>query len=80
VLFVEGDDPPRVHQALAAVLDGCLDRIRRIQKEARSTGVKGRPRWPVLVLRTPKGWTGPDVVDGVQVEGTFRATRSRSPE
>jgi xylulose-5-phosphate/fructose-6-phosphate phosphoketolase len=73
VLFVEGDDPPRVHQALAAALDGCLDRIRRIQKEARATGVKGRPRWPALVLRTPKGWTGPDVVDGIQVEGTFRA-------
>ena len=73
VLFVEGDDPPRVHQALAAALDGCLERIRRIQNEARSSGVKGRPRWPALVLRTPKGWTGPDVVDGIQVEGTFRA-------
>ena len=73
VLFVEGDDPPRVHQALAAALDGCLERIRRIQSSARSSGVKDRPRWPALVLRTPKGWTGPDVVDGVQVEGTFRA-------
>ncbi len=73
VLFVEGDDPPRVHQALAAALDGCLERIRRIQSTARSAGVKERPRWPVLVLRTPKGWTGPDVVDGVQVQGTFRA-------
>jgi len=73
VLFVEGDDPPRVHQALAAALEGCLERIRRIQQSARSTGVKGRPRWPVLVLRTPKGWTGPDVVDGTQVQGTFRA-------
>ncbi|HUM11116.1 MAG TPA: phosphoketolase family protein [Myxococcaceae bacterium] len=73
VLFVEGDDPPRVHQALAATLDGCLQRIRRIQKEARSAGVKERPRWPALVLRTPKGWTGPGVVDGVQVGGTFRA-------
>ena len=73
VLFVEGNDPPRVHQALAAALDGCLERIRRIQKEARSGGVKDRPRWPALVLRTPKGWTGPDVVDGVQVQGTFRS-------
>ena len=72
-LFVEGNDPPRVHQALAAALDGCLERVRRIQKEARTSGVKGRPRWPALVLRTPKGWTGPDVVDGVQVQGTFRA-------
>ena len=78
VLFVEGDDPPRVHQALAAALDGCLERIRRIQNEARSSGVKGRPRWPALVLRTPKGWTGPDVVDGIQVEGTFRAHQVRS--
>ena len=73
VLFVEGDDPPRVHQALAAALDGCLERIRRIQQTARRSGVKERPRWPALVLRTPKGWTGPDVVDGVQVQGTFRA-------
>src|SRR5499427_8639049 len=73
VLFVEGNDPPRVHQAVAAALDGCLERIRRIQQTARRSGVKERPRWPVLVLRTPKGWTGPDVVDGVQIQGTFRA-------
>jgi len=73
VLFVEGDQPATVHQALAAALDGCLERIRGIQKTARTSGVQGRPRWPLLVLRTPKGWTGPDVVDGVQVGGTFRA-------
>ena len=73
VLFVEGDDPPRVHQALAAALDGCLERFAAIQTDARAAGAKGRPRWPALVLRTPKGWTGPDVVDGVQVQGTFRA-------
>jgi xylulose-5-phosphate/fructose-6-phosphate phosphoketolase len=73
VHFVEGDEPDRVHQALAGALQTCLDRIREIQRTARAEGVKGRPRWPVLVLRTPKGWTGPDVVDGVQVQGTFRA-------
>ncbi len=73
VHFVEGDQPERVHQALAGTLQGCLERIREIQRAARTDGVKGRPRWPALVLRTPKGWTGPDVVDGEQVQGTFRA-------
>jgi len=73
VLFVEGDDPAQVHLALASALEGCLQRIRAIQTEARNGGVRGRPRWPVLVLRTPKGWTGPREVDGKQVEGTFRA-------
>ena len=71
--FVEGDDPLRVHQALAATLDSCYARIREIQTTARRRGVHGRPRWPALVLRTPKGWTGPKVVDGQPVEGTFRA-------
>ena len=72
--FVSGDDPPRVHELLAAALEGCLETIRRIQREARVQGsVSRRPRWPVLVLRTPKGWTGPREVDGVRIEGTFRA-------
>ncbi|HTB60384.1 MAG TPA: phosphoketolase family protein, partial [Polyangia bacterium] len=72
--FVSGDQPAEVHQALAAALDGCLDAIAGIQGEARAAGkVAGRPRWPVLVLRTPKGWTGPKEVDGVPIEGTFRA-------
>ncbi len=71
--FVEGDDPPRVHQALAAALDACYARIRAIQGEARQQGFRGRPRWPALVLRTPKGWTGPEEVNGQPVEGTFRA-------
>jgi xylulose-5-phosphate/fructose-6-phosphate phosphoketolase len=72
--FVSGDQPAEVHQALAAALDGCLTTIARIQTEARAAGkVASRPRWPVLVLRTPKGWTGPKEVDGVKVEGTFRA-------
>jgi xylulose-5-phosphate/fructose-6-phosphate phosphoketolase len=71
--FVEGDDPVLVHQSFAATLDRCYDRIRAIQQEAREHGVTGRPRWPAIVLRTPKGWTGPKVVDGHPVEGTFRA-------
>jgi len=73
VLFVEGDEPSTVHGLFAAALETCYARIRDIQREARRRGVAGRPRWPALVLRTPKGWTGPKVVDGVQIEGTFRA-------
>jgi xylulose-5-phosphate/fructose-6-phosphate phosphoketolase len=71
--FVEGDDPEQVHQALAETLDRCYDRIRAIQAEAREHGVFERPRWPAIVLRTPKGWTGPKVVDGQPTEGTFRS-------
>ncbi len=73
VFFLEGDDPLRLHQEFAATLDTCYARIRAIQQEARQHGVSGRPRWPAIVLRTPKGWTGPKVVDGQPVEGTFRA-------
>jgi xylulose-5-phosphate/fructose-6-phosphate phosphoketolase len=73
VSFVEGDDPERVHQSLAATLDRCYERIRAIQSEARDYGVSERPRWPAIVLRTPKGWTGPKVVDGQPAEGTFRS-------
>lgn len=74
VHFVAGDDPRLVHEAFAATLDQCLDTIARIQQVARAAGqVSDRPRWPVIVLRTPKGWTGPREVDGVQVEGTFRS-------
>ncbi|MGH2388126.1 MAG: phosphoketolase family protein, partial [Chloroflexota bacterium] len=73
VHFVEVDDPRRAHQLFAAALDTCYARIRAIQAEARAHGVSGRPRWPAIVLRTPKGWTGPKVVDGLPVEGTFRA-------
>jgi xylulose-5-phosphate/fructose-6-phosphate phosphoketolase len=71
--FVEGDDPETVHQLLAGTLDRTVERIRDIQTEARSRGFSVRPRWPMIVLKTPKGWTGPKEVDGVQVEGTFRA-------
>jgi xylulose-5-phosphate/fructose-6-phosphate phosphoketolase len=72
--FVEGTDPRTVHRAFAAALDACLDDIARIQHEARAGGRPfQRPRWPALVLRTPKGWTGPVEVDGIPIEGTFRA-------
>ena len=70
---VEGDDPPRMHQLMAATLDRTIAEIQRIQSDARSAGFKARPRWPMIVLRTPKGWTGPKIVDGEPVEGTFRA-------
>ena len=73
--FVSGDDPGDVHQQLAATLDEVLDVIATIQHEARANvGRKAaRPTWPMIVLRTPKGWTGPKEVDGVKIEGTFRA-------
>ncbi|MFC8298751.1 phosphoketolase [Micromonospora orduensis] len=70
---VAGDDPAEVHRTLAATMDRALDEIAAIQSRARSGGVVERPRWPMIVLRTPKGWTGPGEVDGKQVEGTYRA-------
>ncbi|MFD7863155.1 phosphoketolase [Streptomyces sp. NPDC059783] len=72
-LYVEGDDPVTVHRAMAGAMDTAYDRIREIQRAAREGGTTERPRWPVIVLRTPKGWTGPAEVDGVPVEGTWRA-------
>ncbi len=71
--LVAGDDPGAVHQAMAGTVDHCLDRIREIQQAARDRGDEGYTAWPMIVLRTPKGWTCPPVVDGQQVEGTFRA-------
>ncbi|MDP9034425.1 MAG: phosphoketolase family protein [Myxococcota bacterium] len=72
--FVTGDNPMLVHEAFAAALEGCFDTIRQIQRDARRKGsVSERPRWPAIVLRTPKGWTGPKEIDGVPIEGTFRA-------
>jgi xylulose-5-phosphate/fructose-6-phosphate phosphoketolase len=73
--FVEGDDPDQVHPSMAEALDAAHDRIRSLQADARGgSSVTGAlPRWPALVLRTPKGWTGPHSVDGVQVEGTHRS-------
>jgi xylulose-5-phosphate/fructose-6-phosphate phosphoketolase len=73
VHLVEGNDPPAVHSELASTLDHCFDAIRQIQDGARAHGFGARPRWPAIVLRTPKGWTGPKIVDGLPVEGTFRA-------
>src|SRR5437667_3282944 len=73
--FVEGDEPATMHQALAATLDTVVDEIGRIQHAARTRGFdwRQRPRWPMIVLRTPKGWTGPREVDGKLVEGTWRS-------
>ncbi len=73
VRFVSGDDPAAVFQDFAATLDWAYDTIEAIQTDARTRGFQGQPRWPAIVLRTPKGWTGPDVVDGIPVSGTFRA-------
>ncbi|HKE38918.1 MAG TPA: phosphoketolase family protein [Casimicrobiaceae bacterium] len=71
--IVEGDDPMPVHRTMAATLDTIVADIQRIQREARQHGFKERPRWPMLILRTPKGWTGPKTVDGKAIEGTYRA-------
>jgi xylulose-5-phosphate/fructose-6-phosphate phosphoketolase len=72
-LFVEGHEPEAMHRKMAETLDRAVDRIASFQASARTSGYKERPRWPMIVLRTPKGWTGPKVVDGKQVEGSFRA-------
>ncbi|MFF0040102.1 phosphoketolase [Streptomyces mirabilis] len=72
-IHVAGDDPHEVHRALADAFDRALDSIARMQRNAREDGVPERVRWPMIVLRTPKGWTGPAEVDGVPVEGTWRA-------
>jgi xylulose-5-phosphate/fructose-6-phosphate phosphoketolase len=71
--FVVGEEPAAVHQELAATLDAVLDDIAQIQHDARNSGATARPTWPMIVLRTPKGWTGPKEVDGLPVEGTFRS-------
>ncbi|HAS82404.1 MAG TPA: phosphoketolase, partial [Verrucomicrobia bacterium] len=71
--FVEGDDPETMHQLMAATLDTVITEIHQMQSRARNNNDASRPRWPMIVLKSPKGWTGPKVVDGRQVEGTFRA-------
>jgi len=71
--FVEGHDPEPMHQSMATTLEGVVSEIHAIQKGARENGFSKRPRWPMIVLVSPKGWTGPKVVDGLQIEGTFRA-------
>lgn len=72
-ITVAGDDPANVHQQLAAAMDEAFDQIAAIQRAARLDGEPGRPLWPMIIMRTPKGWTGPASVDGKQVEGTWRA-------
>ena len=71
--FVEGEDPSAMHQQMASALERCILEIRSVQQHARATGNAARPRWPMIVLRSPKGWTGPKIVDGHKVEGTWRA-------
>ncbi len=71
--YVEGDEPEKMHQLMAGTLEMAIESIRQIQSNARGNNDTTRPRWPMIVLKSPKGWTGPKVVDGLQVEGTFRA-------
>jgi len=71
--FVEGSDPARMHQMMARTMDAVISEIQGIQREARTHGLKGRPRWPMIVLRSPKGWTGPEEVDGLKVEDYWRS-------
>jgi xylulose-5-phosphate/fructose-6-phosphate phosphoketolase len=72
-VLVEGDDPVDMHLRMAAALDTAVGRIRAIQRDARANGFRERPRWPMIVLASPKGWTGPKMVDGKTTEGTFRS-------
>jgi len=71
--FVEGSDPEIMHQRMASVLDQCMDAIKDIQHKAREDGGQSRPRWPMIILRSPKGWTGPKTVDGLKTEGFWRS-------
>jgi xylulose-5-phosphate/fructose-6-phosphate phosphoketolase len=71
--FVEGHEPELMHQTMAATLDKVVRKIKKIQRDARTRGVTERPQWPMIVLNSPKGWTGPRMVDGKQIEGTFRS-------
>jgi xylulose-5-phosphate/fructose-6-phosphate phosphoketolase len=71
--YVEGCEPPKMHQQMAEAMEDAIQEIREIQRRAREEGETSRPQWPVVILRSPKGWTGPKEVDGLPVEGTFRA-------
>jgi xylulose-5-phosphate/fructose-6-phosphate phosphoketolase len=71
--FVEGDEPEKMHQLMAGTLERAIESIRLLQNNARDKNNADRPRWPMIVLNSPKGWTGPKVIDGLQIEGTFRA-------
>ena len=84
--FVEGDDPAVMHQAMAATLDRAIEELKEIQRKAREAGNPTRPIWPMIVLRSPKGWTGPKIIDGLQNEGSYRSHQvplsdpSKNPE
>jgi xylulose-5-phosphate/fructose-6-phosphate phosphoketolase len=71
--FVEGDDPDLMHELMASTLEKVILEIKHIQSQARESNDSTRPRWPMIVLKSPKGWTGPKIVDGLQIEGTFRS-------
>jgi xylulose-5-phosphate/fructose-6-phosphate phosphoketolase len=79
-LFVEGSEPMDMHRRMAATLDRALESIGTIHRDARARGVTTRPRWPMLVLRSPKGWTGPREVDGHRIEGTWRSHQVPVPD
>ncbi len=79
-IVVAGDDPALMHEAMATAVDRCVAEIRAVQKSARDSGTASRPRWPMIILRSPKGWTGPKVVDGHQVEGSWRAHQVPVPD
>ncbi len=72
-IIVAGDDPMTMHKEMATALDKCIEKIKKIQEKARNSATYKRPFWPMIILRTPKGWTGPKVVNGKQIEGSFRA-------
>jgi xylulose-5-phosphate/fructose-6-phosphate phosphoketolase len=78
--FVEGSDPESMHQAMAATVDHCVSEIQRVQREGRATGVAVRPRWPMIVLRSPKGWGAPEYVGGHRLEGFWRAHQVPLPD
>ena len=72
-IYVEGHEPALMHEAMAAALDTAVKQIKNVQEKARAHGDLTRPCWPMIVFNSPKGWTGPKIVDGLQVEGTFRS-------
>ncbi|ARP85746.1 phosphoketolase family protein [Bordetella genomosp. 9] len=78
--FVEGDDPQMMHRQMAAAMDRCIDEIHAIQRRARQDGDTSRPRWPMIVLRSPKGWTGPEKVGGHRVAGFWRSHQVPIPD
>ena len=78
--LVEGDDPPLMHRKMAATLEECINQIRAIQEDARRTGIQQRPSWPMIILRTPKGWSAPEELDGHKLEGSWRAHQIPIPD